>query len=87
MSKYAKYNKVAKVGDPSSKYAYGRFLDADIENKHEEFEKLKVGIISYLDILLNTKVKYNDGTVMSRSAKTDAMRQAFAYILRQEGEL
>lgn len=74
-----------KIGDPSSKYAYGRSLDKDIENKQEEYEKLKVDVCAYLDILINTQVVYNDGSVMTRKNKLQAIREAYIEILRQEG--
>lgn len=87
MSKYAKQGRLAKIGDPSSKYGLGRDLDADIQNKHEVFEQIHLDIAAYLDLVLNEKIEYNDGSVMGRSTKLDAMRQAYMDILRQEGEI
>lgn len=33
-----------KIGDPSSKYAYGRSLDADIDEKNTRHESFKTAI-------------------------------------------
>lgn len=87
MSKYAKQGRLAKVGDPSSKYGLSGDLDADIQNKHEVYEQIHLDIVAYLDLVLNEKIKYSDGSSMSRSVKLDAMRQAYKDILIQEGEL
>jgi len=74
-----------RVGDPSSKYAYGRSIDADIEDKMNKYETIEVEVTAYLDILMKMKIKYNDGTLMSNESKIDAIRAAVKNIFKQEG--
>lgn len=76
-----------KVGDPSSKYAYGRSLDEDIEDKIKKYEEAKVDLIAYLDIFLKDAIFYNDGLPMSVAVKLDIIRESFKSILIQEGEI
>jgi len=74
-----------KVGDPSSKYAYGRSIDKDINDKMLKYEETKVDLIAYLDLLLKEPILYHDGIPMSAEVKLDIIRESFRSILIQEG--
>jgi len=75
------------VGDPSSKYAYGRSIDKDIEDKNDKYETIEVEVTAYLDVIMKMNIKYNDNTIMSKQSKLDAIRSAVTNIFRQEGEI
>ena len=61
------------IGDPSSKYAYGRSLDFDIIDKAEKKKKFEADLINFI----KKDIEYADCTKMTIDQKVDCLRNVF----------
>lgn len=69
MKAHRQIKKSNTVGDPSSKYAYGRSLDDDIKNKNDIQSSITDYLEKMIDELMSTADVYDDGTAISLEQK------------------
>lgn len=65
------------IGDPSSKYAYGRSFDLDIIDKSEKKKKFEKDLSDFIE----QDIKYSDGSKMTMNQKIDCFRNVFKAVL------
>lgn len=58
MKLHRNIKKSSRIGDPSSKYGYGRDLDKDTEEKAFIQSELNKSIFNKLDCVMNTQIRY-----------------------------
>jgi hypothetical protein len=76
MNKHRFYLTSKRVGDPSSKYGYdydGSEFDKDIADKEQKYSQLKEGVCE----LINERIEYNDGRIMSGRTKLEIIKEVF----------
>lgn len=69
MKPHRQIKKSNTVGDPSSKYAYGRSLDDDIKNKKDVSASITEYLEKMIDELMSSTDIYDDGTTVSLEQK------------------
>lgn len=75
MNRHRQYMTSKRVGDPSSKYGYGRSFDNDIESKQNVIRSTESNVTEKLEEFIVREINYLDGN-MSIEQKYDCIIEA-----------